>query len=211
MPTIENPVRRTIERFLERHLGSRLDQHADPPLDVLGETVFRKGAPPEVRINRVLTGSAFEQQGGDPRREYLATRRATLAHEAGHVMLHRCLFDVDDAQGSLWADHDSSTEPPVRCLKRDVGHRAGPHDWREVQANAAMAALLMPASVFTSMVSRARAALGHEGPIEIDSPVAVELASRLAPSFLVSKQAAEIRLNTLKIVTPAGQRPLADQ
>ena len=32
----------------------------------------------------------------------------------------------------------------MRCLKRDVGQATGSKDWREVQANRGMAALLMP-------------------------------------------------------------------
>lgn len=80
-----------LERFLENHLRVRLDQHADLPADVLGVTHFCQGAPPRIEINRDLTGLAIDEE--DPLPGDLGRWRATLAHEAAHVLLHRILYE----------------------------------------------------------------------------------------------------------------------
>ena len=59
MPAVENPVV-DVEAFIERHLEAKLDSYATLPLGVLGETAFTPGSPPEVKINRDLTGLADE-------------------------------------------------------------------------------------------------------------------------------------------------------
>src|SRR4051812_22797481 len=110
-----------IEGFLERHLKVSLDQHADLPADVLGLTEFFPGKTPHVAINRDLTGSAIDEDGSP-----LGIRgrwRATLAHEASHVVVHRPLFEVPAEQGSLFAGHLEPAQEPqrlMRCEKRSV-------------------------------------------------------------------------------------------
>ncbi len=77
--------------------------------------------------------------------------RATIAHEASHVYLHRYLYEPEFAQTAganhLTSDHGES----VQCLHRDITPEHADVtstrrrlDWREVQANIGMAALLMP-------------------------------------------------------------------
>lgn len=88
----------------------------------------------------------------------------------------------------------------VRCLNRDIDTRT--RDWREIQANKGMAALLMPRATFR------RVAYRHidprQGELTIGSPAHAALAADLAAVFLVSKQAAAIRLETIGLATPAG-------
>jgi hypothetical protein len=194
-----------IERFLERHLNVRLDQYADLPADVLGVTHFERGRPPRVEINRDLTGSALDDD--DPEPGTVGRWRATLAHEAAHVLLHRILFDVDDMQRGLFREQ----APPraagnlMRCLKRDLSFRRV-SDWREFQANRGMAALLMPRTLF---IAAARAALDAAGgPVTAGSPEHAALVQDLAGTFNVSRQAVSIRLDTLGILTPRAQGSL---
>jgi hypothetical protein len=90
----------------------------------------------------------------------------------------------------------------MRCLKRDVGYRSATGDWREVQANKAMAALMMPRALFTQV------ALAHPGlhavrANAVADPATGEVVCDLARSFEVSKQAAAILIGTLKII-PGG-------
>ena len=95
----------------------------------------------------------------------------------------------------------------MRCLHRDVndvrtqdwGRTSRRQDWREVQANRGMAALLMPSRTFKDVAFDQIAKLGlsnlHSSP-----DFAETLATAVAGIFQVSKQAALIRLGTLQVV-----------
>lgn len=199
LPTLEQPVT-DLERFVEGHLGAALDQYAHLEPGILGLTRFIPGAPPAISISTDLTGSALD--GEDPLPGLRGRWRATLAHEASHVLLHRFLFEVNPDQGQLFGvDDPSSPSAPLlfRCLKRDVGFRAGRGDWREVQANRGMGALLMPRSVF-KRAARAELA-GHAGARPDDDARVRLVVGALAERFDVSRQAARIRLTTLKLVS----------
>jgi hypothetical protein len=194
-PTGDNPVT-DLERFVQRHLGAGLDQFAALSPEILGQTEFVPGKSPVIRVNADLTGSAFEDD--EPLPWAKGRWRATVAHEAGHVLLHRNLFEASAGQGELFSA-GGQTSSLMRCLKRDVGHRSTTSDWREVQANKAMAALLMPRALFTQV------ALAHPGLHAVRAnvmagPATSEVVCELARSFEVSKQAAAIRLGTLKII-----------
>jgi len=195
-PTITSPVT-DLERFVESHLKADLDQYADLPVGVLGLTQFVLGKRPAVSISAELTDSADEGSPG------LAGRwRATLAHEAAHVVLHRYLFDPELATLDLFGTtmpHEAPSGGLMRCLKRDIGPVRGV-DWREVQANRGMAALLMPRVTFRRIASQ-RIAAESLTDLRSGSPSAANLATMMAESFSVSKQAASIRLETLGLVT----------
>src|SRR5882724_4003004 len=141
-PSQECPVV-DLERFIDRHLGARLDQYAPLPKNVLGQTEFFVDEAPRILVNADLTGAGMDD---DQSQFGLHGRwRATLAHEAAHVLMHRTLFEMVGEQGSLFeADESNRTSQRLmRCLKGDVLFRDGATDWREVQANRGMAALLM--------------------------------------------------------------------
>jgi IrrE N-terminal-like domain len=177
-----------IEAFIEDHLRASLDQHAALDATVLGLTEFEVGKAPAVRINGDLTGSAMDGDWTPP--GVKGRWRATLAHEASHIVLHRSLYELNPDQTAMFAD-DSRTTGPVllRCLKRDVAPCRARGDWREVQANRGMAALLMPKTLFVKAANRE---LGHFGDGGLDG-----MARRLAQQFEVSREAARIRLATL--------------
>lgn len=194
-PTPDNPVT-DLERFVQRHLGADFDQFAALSPEVLGQTEFVPGKPPAIRINGDLTGSAFEDD--DPLPWTKGRWRATVAHEAGHVLLHRGLFEVNLSQGELFCAGTQASSL-MRCLKRDVGYRSATSDWREVQANKAMAALLMPRGLLRQVALAHPALQGIANDVGGDSSTDVVVGD-LARAFEVSKQAASIRLGTLKIV-----------
>lgn len=195
MPTLSNPVT-DVERFIEEGLGAPLDQYAELEPDVLGVTHFRRGHAPTVSINRDLTG-ALDEEWVQPGME--GRWRATLAHEATHVCLHRMLFEPDINQGSLFADERGPVEQPLmRCLKRDVGQRVRVSDWREIQANQGMAAVLMPRKLFTRITRIEMSEIGATpSKLRDDAQTRRQLANRLAERLQVSRQAATIRLKTL--------------
>ncbi|MDA8204422.1 MAG: ImmA/IrrE family metallo-endopeptidase [Chloroflexi bacterium] len=195
-PTADQPAV-NLEGFLERHLGAALDQYATLPIDVLGQTVFEPGFRVRVEINADLSG-AIDDGGA---LSDIGRWRATLAHEAAHILLHRVLFELPLSQGKLFDEEPVAAQTLMRCLKRDAAPGRGASDWREVQANSGMAALLMPRKLFSSIAAEERSA--HELPSFplVDASEAGDLlVRRLAARFDVSRQAARIRLRTLGLV-----------
>jgi hypothetical protein len=179
-----------IEALIESHLGVDLDQYAQLDPDVLGLTQFHSRRAPTIQINRDLTGSAMDSDWCPP--GIHGRWRATLAHEAAHVILHRILFDSVLGKTLGANSTELANSKLCRCLKRDVTYREGRVDWREVQANMGMAALLMPRRLFDRAARRQASELVGAG---IDS-----VARDLAGQFAVSKEAALIRLGTLGFI-----------
>lgn len=207
LPTVDAPAVE-IDTFVECHLQAVFDQHARLPPTVLGETEFRAGAKPRVSINRDLTGAAIDDEESAP--GLRGRWRATVAHEGAHVILHRCLYDLDPGQGLLFSADEAGVagvQHLQRCLKRDVLFRGGGSDWREVQANMGMAALLMPKSVFIAVCAQEVSRFAARR-VEVDSSEARTLELRLAERFEVSRQAVRIRLETLQLLAQQGQATL---
>jgi len=202
-PTDENPAV-DIERLIRR-LNVWMDEHADLDATVLGLTEFYTDGPPRISINRDLTGAIDHDQTPPGIR---GRWRATIAHEASHVVMHRVLFEVNQNQESLFQiERDPEPERLMRCLKKNVLFRGGgANDWREVQANMGMAALLMPQSLFGRLADKV--AQQHRfapEALSTGSVAATTLTAEMAALFDVSKQAAGIRLENLGILSPAGQ------
>lgn len=194
-----------LECLLEKHLRVALDQYADLPTDVLGLTEFFANGRPRVAINRDLTGSAIDEDDSPP--GLVGRWRATLAHEAAHVIVHQPLFESPPEQGNLFGEAAGATQRLMRCQKSNVLYRDGGGDWREVQANRGMAALLMPASLFREVVASLRPSLA---PLAVASSEARHIIEDLASAFLVSKRAAEIRLGTLGFLRSPAQGALME-
>jgi hypothetical protein len=192
MPTADRPVV-DIEAFIERHLGADLDAGAVLESTILGLTELRAGANPRVLVNRDLTDAALEIDAYSGK---LGRWRATLAHEAAHVLLHGFVFELNADQTTLFSSDGGEAEQRLfRCLKREVlfVSRSG-RDPREVQANKGMAALLMPRTLFGSMA--------RDGASRMTE---TELGDSLARAFEVSRQAAHIRLSTLGFLESGGR------
>jgi hypothetical protein len=200
-PTLEAPIV-DLEKFIESHLHAKLDQYGLLPADVLGSTEFEPGEPPRVLINRDLTTSAVDE----PRAGAFGRWRATMAHEGCHILLHRVLFELNPDQALLFdvPSKSSAGSRLMRCLHRDIVGRGG-GDWREVQANRGMAALLMPRALFREIAREELKALGFESSdLEDDAENIRAALRRIAPRCGVSQQAAGIRLETLELIPLAG-------
>ncbi|MFI5259160.1 MAG: ImmA/IrrE family metallo-endopeptidase [Candidatus Limnocylindrales bacterium] len=179
-----NEPRVDIERVLESHLAAEVDYGVELDDEILGYTVFDR--PIRVGVNRRLTDAAL---GPNASIGAVGRWRATIAHEAAHVLLHTVMYPTTTA---------SPGRPAARCFRDAVADGARPRDWREVQANMGMAALLMPRWVFASVTE---ASLSPYGPV-VPPVGATTLAGRqlvdiLAQCFQVSRRAAAIRLEEL--------------
>ncbi len=199
-PTAAAPVLE-VDAFIERHLRAKLDPYAVLDPEVLGYVDFPAPERPEVYINRDLSDLADGE--ADASTAAVGRLRATMAHEAAHIMFHRVLYLEQEGQGTLFGAPTNPRDRLMRCYKKQFGVVTG-SDWREVQANRGMAALLMPAPVFRAVAGEELDRLGLPPGSGPNSRLAATLASR----FQVSRQAASIRLETLRITSPAGQRHL---
>lgn len=203
LPSVDHPVV-DLERFLEGHLGAQLDQHAVLESGVLGQTEFFLGQPPHVAINRDLTGAAMDDDDGDP--GVLGRWRATLAHEASHILMHRILFELNQDDADLFGAGPTVSARLMRCLKPNVLFRGGGSDWREVQANLGMAALLMPRGIFAGVVERALQRRGvSRDVLSVDPHATAAIVHEVATTMRVSRKAAAIRMETLNIIDVRGQ------
>lgn len=205
-PTLKDPVT-DLETLIEIHLKAKLDQYAELSEVVLGVTHFQSRQRINVSINRVLTEAAEEST---PRPGAVGRWRATMAHEASHVILHRYLFDPMLA-GTIVSGSNVKTpeyDRLMRCLQNNVvpensenwNRTRSTKDWREVQANMSMAALLMPRRLFSRIAHRKIDELMLTG-LTKGSSSALALCSAVSEIFQVSKQASSIRLESLAIVS----------
>ena len=198
--TLANPVP-DLESFVENYLGVDLDQYATLDKDVLGLTEFNGSQSPRMQISVTLTEAA---DAVPPSLGMRGRWRATIAHEAAHVVLHRYLFDpamVPIRQGDVRDPIEMAVQSGelkrMQCLHRDIDvTRSVPtrvaRDWREIQANRGMAALLMPESIFMRVAAMNGAVKGN--PVGGETDNGIKLIADVATAFEVSKQAASFRL-----------------
>lgn len=205
-PTVENPVV-DIESFVERNIDADLDQYSPLPGHVLGEARFEPGKRPKILINERLTVAAVDTEDAVA---WLRSKwRMTMAHEATHVLLHRSLFPADTNQGTLFALEDEPVNDgrhgTYQHLERNEGRR-GLVDWREVQANNGMAALLMPKGLFLTLSESERERLGFTRESLLEGATETyRLAKALGGLFDASTESVQIRLRELNMLATPGQ------
>lgn len=188
-PAKPEPIR--IDRFIEKRFKVT-PTYEEMAEGVLGWTKFGPNGVEAIVVARSLgeaTSVVAERQ-----------HSSTLAHEAGHGLLHTHLFVLGADNGSLFPK--GSDVEPSRILCRD-GHsaKATPRRgydgrWWEVQANMAMAALLLPRGLVETSLAPllATGSLGR-GTLEADRREdAVYLVSE---TFAVNPIVARIRLTEI--------------
>jgi hypothetical protein len=126
----EKPENIRIDRLVEKHFNIGIVYE---PIGggVLGFTAFGETGVVSVHIDESgETGVVAERR-----------IRSTLAHEAGHGLMHAHLFCTEfNHQGLFGNDSDVSKEK-VLCREPRSGYGG---QWWELQANMAIGALLMP-------------------------------------------------------------------
>jgi hypothetical protein len=168
-PTDKNPVL-DLEKLIQGPLKAILDDYAELPAEIMGQVEFDPDCRDHVKINRDLSELADSGEV-ETAATAQARRRSTIAHEAGHIILHRdILMPVIDQQSLFPTAAGESSDVGAcvyRCLKSDFGLRKAvaprPNmrtqggfastaiDHMEIQANKAMAALLVPRAVFCAI------------------------------------------------------------
>jgi hypothetical protein len=165
-------------KLVERDAAD-LDLYAELPEGVLGVTHFDPPRKPRVQIARTL----FE----DARR--LHRWRFTLAHEYAHVAIHAPLYL---RAGLARREDHPCTDPEIDASPTRI-------DWMEWQASYAAGALLMPISRLRALIT---ACLPGDlpAPLPADEPAGRDLQQRASEAFMVSPDAAAVRLAQLGYV-----------
>ena len=168
-PATKRP-RVQIDLLLEGFDGVQLDQFAEiSDMDVLGVTRLKDNGF-MVDISSALT-KRYDSNYTLDWEESLW--RTTLGHELGHVILHR---------------HELKHASLFKCTNKEILRpTARVYDQVEYQANALMAAILMPRKLVVDCYTDADVRLERPGEIIED----------LALSFEVSKTAMQIRLKRM--------------
>ncbi len=192
-----SPAAVRIDRFIEKRFGVS-PQYEDLPHGVLGFTKFSKNG-----VEAIVISSALDAQGGKVAQRRV---RTTLAHEAGHGLLHAYLFALDDKPLHLF-DKDSHTEQQILC--RDVPneeHKSRSYDgrWWEFQANRAMGGLLCPRALVHEAIKPFLVPSGMLGVEVLDENRREEAVRALADIFDVNPVVARIRTSEL-YPTETGQ------
>ena len=164
------------------------------PADLLGLTRFGSKGPEAVVVSRTLA----EEDNS------VAERRlsSTLAHEAGHMLLHGRLFTLQRRarSRSLFEDDLDDKNQTVLCRSGTIGNTSEstgiPHydgRWWEFQANKMIGALLVPRLLVREALSSFLIAQGHLGLTQLDPTRREEAVSCLSDVFDVNPAVARIR------------------
>lgn len=192
LPASPGPVR--IERFIEKRFQI-VANYEDLDSGILGFTRFGRDGVAELVVARAL---AEEGTG-------VAERRisSTLAHEAGHMLLHGHLFALEPLtpSGSLFADEVDVQQRKILCRdnegssqKRGTGYDGR---WWEYQANRMIGSLLIPRPLVAEALRDLLNGGGTFGARTLDPSRRGEAVQALAAVFEVNQPVARLRLDEL--------------
>jgi len=189
-PAEPQPVR--IERFIEKRF-SVTPEYEDLPGGLLGFTKFGvKG------VERIVVSSSLTAVGDKVSERRLNT---TLAHEAGHGLLHAHLFALGMESASLFDGSVDPKSPKILCRPDGVagGEKRTYYDgrWWEFQANQTIGALLLPKPLVDKCLDPLLCATGTFGLRMLkpqDRGNAVQLLSKV---FDVNPVVARIRVDQM--------------
>jgi hypothetical protein len=195
-PSDPRPIR--IDRFIEKRLRVT-HEYEDLPSGILGYTRFSKGGVSAIVVARSLDDNSTVNN---------CRIRSTLAHEAGHGLLHAHLF-VLTGQSALFPEGQSQS-PRVMCRGEKDGtpktRYAG--EWWEYQANRTIGGLLVPAQLAMKALERFVSPAGLLGTPTLRNGRGVLATVHLAKIFEVNPAVASIRLKELFPQDLTGQQTL---
>jgi hypothetical protein len=189
LPTEPGPIR--IERFIEKRFGVS-PIYEDLPDGVLGYTEFGPKGVQAIVVSRTLAED----------RSTVAERRVstTMAHEAGHGLLHAHLFALGVPQRGLFGSDVTGPKILCRTAMSPAWATGKQYDgqWWEFQANQVIGALLLPRSLVATavkplLVSDGAFGLGRSLP----SKEREKAATLVADVFDVNPAVARLRIQEL--------------
>ena len=199
LPKQPEPVR--VDRFVEKRFGVVARYDHLPP-GILGFTRFGSSGAEAVVLSRSLS----EDRGS------VAQRRlnSTLAHEAGHMLLHGHLFVLERRRAPLFSENLDATNRRVLCrtdaMGADgVGSAGYQGQWWEYQANQVIGALLMPEPLLDEVLAPLLTSRGQLGLRTLDDERRDTAVRCLATVFDVNPAVARIRLDKT-LARPDGRQ-----
>jgi hypothetical protein len=197
-PSKPEPIR--IERFIEKRFG------ASPIYENLQEGVLGFSEFGSNGVKQIVISSDLEADSGTPTERRL---RTTLAHEAGHGLLHAPLFALGPKAMSLF--DDESDVPQILCRdvagEREVSGTYKGH-WWEFQANMVIGGLLMPRRLVEQAVEALVDVVGSfKRPILSEERKGLAI-RELSTTFNVNPEVARIRLQQLFLSDTGLQQAL---
>lgn len=189
-----------IDRFVEKYFKLDVSYQELPP-GVLGFTRFDR-----IGVTDIVVASTLDTEGVVAERRL----RTTLAHEAGHGLLHAHLFALGERPPGLFKG-ESGTKPEIMCRDIDgLGVRRSGYDgrWWEYQANRAIGALLMPRRLVGVGVAAFCIEVGHLGTVVLVEARREAAIRALADIFDVNPVVARIRLEEVFPATAGDQLAL---
>jgi IrrE N-terminal-like domain len=180
------PTPLRIERFVEKQFRTAL-RYEDLGPDNLGCTIFNSSG----AVEAILVSRSLEEQNTTPARRRV---RSTVAHEAGHGLLHGSLFIGDN-----FPDRGKN-QRRILCRSEDIlvetqsSYRGR---WWEFQANQAMGSLLLPRPLVHAFLDQSGIRLDSSGRSSLTPSQRELLAKKAAVTFDVNPIVARIRLDSL--------------
>lgn len=203
LPATPQPIR--VDRFIEKRYGI-VPQYEDVPDGILGFTRFGPKGPVEVVVSRSLAEEGTR----------VAERRitSTLAHEAGHILLHGHLFALERRARarSLFGDDLDEKNQTILCRPGTVadstegsGNQGYDGRWWEFQANKVIGVLLLPRKLVHEALDPILVSQGLLRTRVLDDERREEATHRLAGAFDVNPVVARIRVGELFPISANGQ------
>lgn len=199
LPSEPAPIR--VDRFIEKRFKVQIE-----PLEmkdgVLGFSEFGPNG-----VQAVYVAKSLDDDMSVPGQRRL---RSTIAHEAGHCLLHAHLFVLAGTK-PLFADSTDPNAPKVLC--REFGSDAGINrsyngEWWEFQANMAMGHLLMPTPLAKKATKPFLKPAGTLGAMVLPEEDLESAARALGEVFDVNPVVARIRIEKLYPLDRSGQMML---
>lgn len=184
LPSKPAPIR--IERFVEKQFRTPL-RYEDLGPDNLGCTIFNSSG----AVEAILVSRSLEEQNTTPARRRV---RSTVAHEAGHGLLHGPIFIGDN-----FPDRGEN-QRRILCRSEDIlveTQRSYRGRWWEFQANQAIGSLLLPRLLVNAFLDQSGIEVGSSGSRSLTPAKRESLAKKAAVTFDVNPIVARIRLDSL--------------
>jgi hypothetical protein len=197
LPSDPSPIR--IERFIEKRFNIH-PTYERLPDGILGYITFW-----EEGVRGIVISSALSEEGTRSAERRINT---TLAHEAGHALLHTHLFVLGQPGATLFGCGLDQDNPKILCRNDAIqgisGYKAVRYDgcWWEYQANLAIGPLLLPRSLVMLSLQSYLINSGVLGTPTFDRRHQESAVQLLAETFEVNPIVARIRLDSL---FPASQ------
>lgn len=189
LPSSPAPIR--IERFVEKQFKTALIYEDLGPGN-LGCTVFNSSG----TVEAIMVSRFLEEQNTIPARRRV---RSTVAHEAGHGLLHGPLFMDTDWPGFM-NGADGKTRRLILCRSEDIlvdTERSYAGRWWEFQANQAMGSLLLPSPLMYAFLDQSEINSASFGSGILSPAQRESLAKNAAVIFDVNPVVVRIRLDSL--------------